>query len=218
MIQRLRNREEAGQVLAKLLQEYEANPNCIVMALPRGGVVTAYEIAHALRLPLDVCVVRKLGVPTQPEVAMGAIAFGGVIVLNHDVIHQLSIPQEEIEAVAQYEGIELKRREKAYRGDRPHPICDGQTVILVDDGIATGSTMEAAIAALRRSGASKIVVAVAVAPPKVAQRIAQLADRLICVMEPLYLSSVSDFYEEFEQVSDEIVKELLQKAAALSPH
>src|SRR5438094_5809542 len=176
-----RNRMHAGQVLAKMLQEYGNREDVVVLALPRGGVPVAFEIASALGAPLDVFLVRKLGVPGQEELAMGAIASGGMRVLNQEVISTLGIPGAVIDAVAADEHLELERRERAYRDDRPAPEVHGQTVILVDDGLATGSTMRAAVAALRQLQPARLVVAVPVAAPSTVEQLQMEVDELVCV-------------------------------------
>src|SRR5256712_9772189 len=170
MIERFRDRREAGQVLADRLTAYAGRPDVLVLALPRGGVPVAYEVAKALGAPLDVFLVRKLGVPGQEELAMGAIASGGVRVLNEDVISYLGIPGEVIDAVAAHEQRELERRERAYRDNRPPPEVNGRVVILIDDGLATGSTMRPAAAALREQKPARIVVAVPVSAPETCQQ------------------------------------------------
>ncbi len=167
------DRRDAGQRLAKLLGKYQGRQDCVVIALPRGGVPVGFEVAQALGLPLDICVVRKLGVPFQPELAMGAVAMGGVTVLHQDVISDLDITEHEVQQEAASELEELRRREQVYRGNRPIPALEGKTVLLVDDGIATGATAEAAMEALRRLGVKHLVVAVGVAPPDAIARLSR---------------------------------------------
>jgi putative phosphoribosyl transferase len=189
MTDRFVDRTEAGKLLAAQLIRYAARKDTIVLALPRGGVPVAFEIARALKAPLDVFLVRKLGLPGHEELAMGAIATGGVRVLNRDVVAYLNIPQGIIDTVARQEQQELERRESLYRGDRPAPEVRGRTVILVDDGLATGSTMRAAIAALKKSEPGRIVVAVPVAPPSAVEDLQKEVDEVVCVFtpEPTYI-------------------------------
>src|SRR3981189_654114 len=174
-----RDRREAGRQLSQHLAAYANRPDVLVLALPRGGVPVAFEVARALHAPLDVFLVRKLGLPGREELAMGAIASGGVRVLNEDVVRALRIPENVIDAVAAAEQRELERRERLYRGDRPPPAVRGRTVILVDDGLATGSTMRAAVAALRQQGAARIVVAVPIGAPETCAEFEQEADDVI---------------------------------------
>ena len=217
MMLQFRNRVEAGQMLAKNLAKYANRPDVLVLALPRGGVPVGYEIAQALNAPLDVFVVRKLGVPGHEELAMGAIASGGVRVLNGDVVEGLQIPDEVIEAVAARELRELERRERAYRDDRPKPDVQGCTVILVDDGIATGSTMKAAIEALRQLEAARIVVAAPTAALSTVSQLRQDVDEFVAVITPADFSGVGEWYEDFSQTTDEEVRDLLARANRL-PH
>jgi predicted phosphoribosyltransferase len=198
--------------LAVLLGKYRNREDCIVVALPRGGVVVGFEIAQALHLPLEVCVVRKLGVPFQPELAMGAVAMGGVTVLHRNLIAQLGITQEELARETALELEELRRREHAYRGDRPMPGLAGKTVLLVDDGIATGATAEAAIEALRRLGASHVAIAVGVASRDAIAQLSRRADEVVPVLAPGVLCSIGEWYEDFSQTSDEEVINLLRRA------
>jgi predicted phosphoribosyltransferase len=206
-------------MLAKLLNEYANRPEVLVLGLPRGGVPVAFEVAQALNAPLDVFVVRKLGVPYQEELAMGAIASGGVRVLNQDVIDMLVIPEEIVNAVAARELRELQRRERTYRNHRPAPDVRGRTVVLVDDGIATGATMRAAIKAVRELKAERIVVATPTAAASTAEEIRAEADEFVAVMTPADFAGVGQWYENFSQTSDDEVRELLQKASEVSsPH
>jgi putative phosphoribosyl transferase len=211
------DRTEAGRLLAKRLSCYAGNPDVLILALPRGGVPVAYEVAKALRAPLDVFVVRKLGVPGHEEFAMGAIASGGVCVLNEDVVQALRIPPRVIEAVAAQELRELARRERCYRGDRPAPDVRGRTVILVDDGLATGSTMRAAVAALRRLGPAQIVVAVPTAAPDVCEEFRHEADDCVCEITPEPFHAVGLWYEDFSQTTDLEVRDLLDRCNAPEP-
>ena len=213
-----RDRSEAGQLLAERLVAYAGRPDILVLALPRGGVPVAYEVARALGAPLDVFVVRKLGIPGHEELAMGAIASGGVRVLNDDVVQALHIPERVIEAVAARELRELERRERAYRGDRPAPDVRDRTVILVDDGLATGSTMRAAVAALRRLGPARIVVAVPTAAPSTCEEFRREADECICQITPEPFHAVGLWYQDFSQTTDDEVRDLLDRpTTSVSP-
>ena len=203
------DRQDAGRALAERLSDYAGRPDVIVLALPRGGVPVGAEVARALGAPLDVLVVRKLGLPGQEELAMGAIASGGVRVLNEEVVSLTGVPREVIDRVAEEEGRELERRESAYRGDRPPPDVAGRTVILVDDGIATGSTLRAAVEALRKQGPARIVVAVPTAPKAACEALGEVADEVICVTTPEPFSAISLSYRSFPQMSDEEVREIL---------
>jgi predicted phosphoribosyltransferase len=208
-----RNRVEAGQQLAKRLARYANRSDVLVLALPRGGVPVGYEVAQALNAPLDVFVVRKLGVPGHEELAMGAIASGGVRVLNGSVVEGLNIPDDLIDAIAARELDELERRERAYRDDRPAPDVQGRTVILVDDGIATGSTMKAAVEALRQLEASQIVVATPTAALSTVREMRRDVDELVAVMTPADFAGVGQWYEDFSQTTDEEVRDLLERAS-----
>ena len=213
-MQRYQDRVAAGRALARRLAEYAHRPSVLVMALPRGGVPVAYEVARALGAPLDVFVVRKLGVPGHEELAMGAIASGGVRVLNPEVLRMLDIPPEVVDAVAARELRELERREHAYRDDRPSPDVHGKTVILIDDGLATGATMRAAVAALRAQGPARIVVAVPVASPDTCAELSREVDEIICAETPEPFYGVGWWYEHFDQTTDAEVHELLARANA----
>lgn len=207
------DRAEAGRLLAPKLQRYAHQPDVLVLALPRGGVPVACEVARALSAPIDVFVVRKLGTPGQRELAMGAIASGGVLVLNEDVIRLMRIPEDVIDGVAAEEQREMERRERAYRGARPAPDLKGRTLILVDDGLATGSTMHAAVAALRQRRPAKIVVAIPVAPPSALQEFAREADEVVCLLAPDEpFDGVGRWYMDFSQTTDKEVRELLERA------
>jgi predicted phosphoribosyltransferase len=206
------NRREAGRILASLLMKYADRDDVLVLALPRGGVPVGFEVAHALKAPLDVFIVRKLGVPGHDELAMGAIASGGVRVLNDDVMISLELEPEVIDAVAAREEKELARRERLYRGARPAPDVHGRTVILVDDGLATGSTMRAAVVALRKQGPARIVVAVPVAAPETCEEFKTEVDEAVCAATPRMFNGVGRWYDDFSQTTDEEVHDLLAQA------
>jgi len=207
------NRAEAGRLLGLKLSKYAGRDDVIVLGLPRGGVPVAYEVARALRAPLDVFIVRKLGVPGFEELAAGAIASGGVRVLNEDVLRALPNADEIIESVTARETAELERREKSYRDGRPAPELRDRVVILVDDGLATGATMRAAVAALRQGGVAKIVVAAPVGAPDTCREFEHEVDEIVCAIAPEYFQAVGQYYEDFSQTSDEEVRELLARAA-----
>ena len=209
-----RDRVEAGDALAGLLGHYAGRPDVLVLALPRGGVPVAARVAEALGAPLDVFVVRKLGVPGQPELAMGAIATGGVRVVNEQVVGRLRLGEAELQRVAEAEERELARRERSYREGRGPPDLAGQVVILVDDGLATGSTMRAAVAAARRLGPARVVVAVPTAPASTCQRLGEEADEVVCATTPRPFRAVGYSYRSFPQTSDEEVRSLLRAAWA----
>lgn len=206
------DRVEAGQALATLLSDYRQQADVLILALPRGGVPVAFELAEQLELPMDLMLVRKLGTPHFPELAMGAIASGGVRVLNEQVIRAYGIDDDAIDEVEQNEQQELQRREGLYRGQRPYPELKDKTIILVDDGLATGSTMKAAINAVKAHGSSSIVVAVPVAPPDTVYALEQMVDRVICPLQPSGFSSIGQWYDDFSQVSDTEVMEQLAQA------
>lgn len=211
---RFLNRRDAGTKLAQKLVHYANQPNVIVLALPRGGVPVGYEVARALNIPLDVFIVRKLGLPGHEELAIGALASGGVRVLNDDIIRMLSIPQEVIDRLTQRELQELQRREKLYRGEQPAPQVHDRTAILVDDGLATGATMEAAILAVRQSQPARVVGAAPVGAADTCRRLAVVADEVVCVATPEPFQAVGLWYERFDQTSDDEVIELLRLGAA----
>jgi predicted phosphoribosyltransferase len=211
---RFRDREEAGRRLASELGAYADRPNVLVLALPRGGVPVAAEVARALDAPLDLMLVRKLGVPGHEELAMGAVATGGVRVLNEDVVGALGLEEEVIDAVARRELAELERRQQAYRGERPPPPIEGSTLILVDDGLATGATMRAAVEAARDLGPTEIVVAVPVAPPETCGLLEEVADEVVCVETPEPFLAIGVWYERFGQVGDEEVRAVLDAVPA----
>jgi predicted phosphoribosyltransferase len=210
-MKRYENRREAGLDLAQALQPFRARPDAIVLGLPRGGVPVAYEVARALDVPLDVYIVRKLGLPGHEEFAMGAIASGGTMVVNPDV--ERFVPRLVIDAVAEQERRELERRERLYRGERPPLDLAGRTAILVDDGLATGSTMRAAARAVRQQGAARVVIAVPVAAPDTCADMRGEADEVVCPYTPDPFRAVGLWYEDFDQTSDDEVRDLLAQAA-----
>ena len=212
MKRRYKDRADAGRVLARLLAEYAGKPGVVVLGLARGGVPVAAEIAAELTLPLDVFVVRKIGAPGQPELAAGAIASGGTTVWNDDVIRAHRLGPEQLARVAQAEQVELIRREQLYRGDRPRPTLDGQTVILVDDGLATGASMLAAVRAVRRQGAQRVVVAVPTAP--VGTDLGPEVDEFVCAATPSPFHAVASSYRSFRQTTDDEVRDALAGRAA----
>ncbi len=207
-----RDRTEAGQELARHLLAYAHRPDVLVLGLPRGGVLVAAAVARALHAPLDTLLVRKLGVPGQEELALGAIASGGSRVLNESVVQELGIPEQVIEAITRREQQELARRERLYRGDRPALQARGRTIILVDDGLATGATMRAAVAALRAQQPAWVVVAVPVAPPPVCQALSAVADEMVCLLTPEPFLGVGRWYVDFAPPTDEEVRWLLERA------
>lgn len=209
---RFRDRTEAGRALAEELREYAGRGDVLVLALPRGGVPVGYEVAQALGAPLDVFIVRKLGVPGHEELAMGAIATGGVRVLNETVVQQLRIPATIIDAVARREGEELERREREYRDGRPAPDVRGHTVILVDDGLATGATMRAAARALRQMGPARVVMAVPVAAGESCEELRGEVDDVVCTLTPEPFFGVGMWYDDFAQTTDAEVRDLLARA------
>jgi len=213
-----RDRHAAGRVLSEQLRSYATRTDLLVLGLPRGGVPVAYEIAANLGAVLDVFVVRKLGVPGQEELALGAIAAGGVRVLDWTTISALGIPRGTIDDVARREARELVRRERQYRGSRPAPRMTGRAIILVDDGLATGSTMRAALEALRAYHPARIVVAIPVAPVEVCQQLRPLVDDLVCAMTPDPFYAIGLWYDDFSAVTDRDVRQLLARAAATSEH
>jgi putative phosphoribosyl transferase len=214
---RFRDREDAGRALAALLEDYRGRPSLLVLALPRGGVPVAYQIALALDAPLDILLVRKLGVPVQPELAMGAIASGGVRILNHEIVDALGIRPEVIDGVTAREQQELERREREYRGEQGAEEVADRTVVVVDDGLATGSTMRAAIESLRQRGPAEIVVAVPVAAPSVCEEIGAEADRIVCAVTPEPFAAVGLWYQNFSPTSDEEVRSVLDAARRRFP-
>jgi len=207
-----KDRRHAGRALAIELGKYAGRADIIVLALPRGGVPVAYEVAQYLGAPLDVFVVRKLGVPRHEELAMGALASGGLCVLNNDVVRDLGITKEDILAAARAEIRELGRRDRAYRGDRPPLDVSGKTVILIDDGLATGSTMRAALQALRQRNPEHMVAAVPVASKAACAEVSEETDEMICVATPEPFRAVGLWYQDFSQTTDEEVRALLEAA------
>lgn len=218
MLIKFPNRTAAGQMLAKHLTAYSHREDVLVLGLPRGGVPVAFEVATALNVPLDICLVRKLGVPGHPELAMGALArlndgiTGDVRILNHDVINYLGISQWVIDEVTALEWQELQRRDHAYRGDRPILNVKNKTIILIDDGMATGSTMRAAIAILQKQQPAKMIVAVPVAAPITCEELRSEVDEIVCLSTPELFSAIGAWYQDFTQTTDEEVRELLAKS------
>jgi putative phosphoribosyl transferase len=211
-LMRFRDRTHAGQLLAEELSRYADRDDVIVLGLPRGGVPVAFEVARALDAPLDVFVVRKLGVPGHEELALGAIASGGTRVLNAQLVEALRMPADWIDKVTAREAHKLARREAAYRGERPAPNLTDRTVILVDDGLATGSTMRAAVWTVRQAMPARIIVAVPVADPEVCAALRREADEVVCLFTPRNLRAVGLWYEDFSQTTDDEVRELLERA------
>jgi predicted phosphoribosyltransferase len=212
-----KDRREAGRVLAGLLERYRDRADVVVLGLPRGGVPVAYEVAGALHAPLDVFLVRKLGVPGHDELAMGAIASGGMVVLNDDVVRAFGIHPDTIRTVAEGEAKELLRRERAYRGGRPPLDVSGKVVILVDDGLATGSSMFAAISALRELNPAQIVIAVPAAPESTCRQLRAIVDEVVCATTPSPFFAVGQSYYDFAQTTDGEVRELLRNAWRARP-
>lgn len=212
------DRLDAGRAVARALSRYTGEPDLIVLALPRGGVPVGFEVARRLDAPLDVFLVRKLGLPGNEEFAMGAIASGGVRVVNEELLHEIGIPPAAVDRIVEREERELRRRERAYRGEFPPLELAGKTAILVDDGLATGSSMRAAVQALRARGVGSIVVAVPVGPRETVRDLSHLADEVVCVATPEPFLAVGRFYERFEQTTDQEVVELLHRARAGQSH
>lgn len=206
-----KDRVEAGRVLAEALKRYAGRSDLLVLGLPRGGVPVAVVVAEALGAPLDVLVVKKLGVPGFEELAMGAVATGGARVLNQEVVQELGVSQQVIERAAQQATQEVQRRERVFRGERPLPEMQGRCVILVDDGLATGSTMQAAVSAVRQHRPGQVVVAVPVAPQQTVESLRATVDDVVCPLTPESFGAVSQWYLEFPQVADETVRDLLAR-------
>lgn len=213
----LTDRQEAGRRLAAALEGFAGRDDVIVLGLPRGGVVVASEVARALKAPLDVYLVRKLGVPGHEELALGAIASGGVTVLNQDVLQALQVTQAEIEAVTEREKAVLERREQLYRGHSRPLELSGKTVIVVDDGLATGATMRTAIRSIRDHTPARIVAAVPVAPPETCARLEREADEAVCLLTPEPFYAIGAWYQDFSQTRDEEVVDLLEEAGSFRP-
>lgn len=208
-MQKFLDRHQAGKILAKQLKEYAHRDDVLVLALPRGGVPVAYEVAKTLGVPLDVFIVRKLGLPGHEEFAMGAIATGGIITVNQAVVDEFHLTKASVEHVIQLEHVELLRREKLYRGKRSYPDFSNKTIILVDDGIATGSTIRAAIKALRQYALTALIIAVPVASHEICQQLEPLVKKLVCPLKPINFYAVGYWYDDFSQTSDETVISLL---------
>lgn len=215
-MEKYKDRHDAGIILAEHLKDYAHQEDVLVLALPRGGVPVGYEIATALSIPLDIFIVRKLGVPGHEELAMGAIASGGTVVFNESLMSQLSIEQQFIDSVLAAEQKELARRELVYRGNRPFPNLLGKTIILVDDGIATGSTMLAAVKALHKQKPASIIIAVPVAARSTCEELKTLVDKMVCPLMPINFYAVGLWYESFPQTSDNEVIELLKQSNSVS--
>ena len=209
------NRTEAGRVLAKHLQHYKDCCGLLVLALPRGGVPVAYEVARELNAALDVFTVRKLGVPGHQELGMGAIATGGLRILHDGIIRELGISQETIDTVSKTEHQELQRRERMYRGERPAPLIENRTVIIVDDGLATGSTMKAAVRALRQQNPARLVVAVPTAPLETCEELREIAGEVVCAVTPDPFFAVGGSYADFNQTTDDEVRDLIERASKI---
>jgi putative phosphoribosyl transferase len=210
---RFRDRTAAGQELAKALRDLHGRADLLVLGIPRGGVVVAHQVALALDAPLDVCLTHKLGAPDNPELAIGALAESGRVVLDQSLIEELWVSPRHIQAETEHQGKELARRARLYRGDRPPPHIAGRTVIVIDDGLATGSTMMAALQALDAQAPTSLIAAIPVAPPEAIRRLASLADRIECLYSPHPFWAVGAFYDRFDQVSDEEVIELLGRSS-----
>jgi putative phosphoribosyl transferase len=210
-----RDRADAGRQLATHLVDFAGRTDVIVLALPRGGVPVGYQVARALNAPLDVYLVRKLGLPGHEELAMGAVASDGSYVIDENIVHAARVSTQEFEAELAQEFAELQRRKSAYRDDLPEPHLAGKMVIVVDDGLATGASMYAAVSALRHRNPAEIIVAVPVAAPATSRSLEQVVDRFICPNRPYYFGAVGLYYEDFEQVTDEEVRRLLREAASM---
>ncbi len=218
MSARFRDRRDAGRRLAAYLARYAGRPNVLVLALPRGGVPVGFEIAQALGAPLDIFLVRKLGLPGHEEFAIGAIASGGVHFVNEETLREYGVSADQVDAVIAAEEQELERRERRYRGDRPFPNVEGRIVILVDDGLATGSTMRAAVTALRQERPAQIVVAVPTAPPETCDDLSGIVDEMVCLTTPDPFYAVGLWYDDFAQTTDDEVREYLARAPMGPPN
>lgn len=210
-MRQFKDRMQAGRLLAQHLAPYSRRSDVVVLALPRGGVPVGFSLATAMQVALDVLIVRKLGVPGHEEYAMGALAEGGLCIMQHEVVERLRLSTSAVDAVVQRESVELERRQKQYRAERPPPALHDRIVILVDDGLATGSTMRAAIAAVRRQQPARIIVAVPVAAPDTCEELRAEVDEMLCLLAPYPFYSVSMWYEKFDQTSDDDVKQLLER-------
>ncbi|MEM2237698.1 MAG: phosphoribosyltransferase [Candidatus Caldarchaeum sp.] len=208
------DRVDAGRRLAKQLRK-KIQGDCVVLAIPRGGVVVGYEVAKELNCPLDVVISRKVGAPGQPELAVGAVAEDGTVFVDEEIASIVGVSKEYVQRKALEEDREVRRRAEAYRGGRAMPELKGKTVILVDDGLATGLTMKAAVHMARNSGAEKVIVAVPVSPPETLEKLKKLADDIVCLETPIEFYAIGQFYESFEQLSDEEVKEILRKSRGM---
>ncbi len=211
MIGKFHDRREAGRLLVPRLEAYRNRDDCLILALPRGGVIIGFELATRLNIPLDLLLVRKIGSPTNPELAAGAVSETGAVILNEEVIRRQGISRDFLRQMQEREGIEIERRRHLYRGGRGLGPLAGKTVILVDDGVATGATLKAAIATLKRESLQRLVVALPVAPPETAERLAEMVDEWICLQTPPHFPAVGTFYEDFAQVTDAEVIELLRE-------
>ncbi|MGB9659810.1 MAG: phosphoribosyltransferase [Nitrososphaerales archaeon] len=205
-----KDRTEAGKILAKALSEYK-DKNTIVLAIPRGGVIVAYEVAKALNAPLDLIIPRKIGAPNQPELAIGAVTEDGTTILNQDIVQYLRVPDDYIKTEVKRQIEEIKRRIQRYLGDKPRLSIEGKVAILIDDGVATGATTRAAIASIRKRKPALIVLAMPVGPPDTVKELREDADKVICLMTPEPFFAIGQFYENFEQTSDEEVIQILNK-------
>ncbi|QHW00213.1 phosphoribosyltransferase [Spirosoma endbachense] len=212
---RFKDRSDAGKVLAQMLARYDREDNSLILALPRGGVPVAYEVAIRLHCPLDVFIVRKLGFPKQPELAMGAISSGGIVVMNESLIRSKAISPETIAQVVKVESQELERRERAYRADKPAQTISGKTIFLIDDGLATGASMKAALLAIKQQNPAQLIIAVPVATEQSCDELQHEADLVICAKTPEPFYSVGSWYDDFSQTTDFEVQDLLQKAAVI---
>jgi len=204
-----RDRLEAGELLGQALGFLKGRKDVVVLAIPRGGVPVGREVANAIGAPLDIVITRKMGAPGNPELAVGAVAEDGEMILEDEVVRMLAVPRDYLKREAARQAEEIKQREKKYRDGRPFPKLEGKTAVIVDDGIATGSTVRAAAESLRRRGAAAIIVAAPVAPPETVAELSETADKVVCLSTPAYFSAIGEFYEQFEQVEDDVVEKIL---------